>query len=58
MGATDLIAFLQSALAVVAPALAVYVGIRVDIERHSVEIEQLKISQNRLQKCVDDLDKS
>lgn len=58
MGATDLIAFLQSALAVVAPALAVYVGIRVDIERHSVEIEQLKISHNRLQKCVDDMDKS
>ena len=57
MGATELIAFLQSALAVVAPALAVYVGIRVDIERHSVEIEQLKISHERLQKRIDDSEK-
>lgn len=42
-----------NAVTVIAPALAVYVGIRVDIERHTVQIEQLKIQSERNEKRID-----
>ena len=45
--------FLVSLAAAISPALAVYVGIRIDIERHAVEIEQLKIQAERAEKRID-----
>lgn len=42
-----------NAVTVIAPALAVYVGIRVDIERHTVQIEQLKVQSERNEKRID-----
>lgn len=45
--------FVVSLAAAISPALAVYVGIRVDIERHSVMIEQLKMQAERAEKRID-----
>ena len=47
--------FLISLAAAISPALAVYVGIRVDIERHAVEIEQLKMHADRAEKRIDQI---
>lgn len=45
--------FVISLAAAVAPALAVYVGIRVDLERALVEIEALKLQAERHEKRID-----